>query len=55
MSYFIESEYLCDCIGHMNRVSSKEEQLGREVKREEEQGREGLKTPLVGEQEIKMV
>ena len=55
MSYIIVSEYLCDCIGHVNRVSQKEEEVGRVVEREEEEGREGMKFSLVGAQEIKTV
>ena len=55
MSYIIVSEYLCDCIGHVNRVSQKKEEVGRNVQREEEEGREGMKCSLVGAQEIKII
>ena len=59
MSYIIVSEYLCDCIGHLNRVSEKKEEkeIQKEVKKvrsikveteaEEEVGIKGVKYSLV--------
>ena len=41
---------MCDCIGHVNRVSYREEKEGREVEREEEEIREGIKFSHVGAQ-----
>ena len=55
MSYIIVSEYFCDCIGRVNRVSWNEEEIGREVEREEEEGREGMTYLLVIAQELKIV
>ena len=41
MSYIIVSEYLCDCIGHVNRVSESEEEVerGKEGQRGKGRGR----------------
>ena len=42
MSYIIVSEYLCDCIGHVNIVSVSKKKRQRKVKKgkEVEKGRE---------------
>ena len=58
MSYIIVSEYLCDCIGHVNRVSWKEEKVGRKVEREEKGGKEGkesMEFSIIRAKEIKIV
>ena len=54
MSQIIVSEYLCDCIGRVNRVSQKEEEVKKGREKEEEEKREGWKCSLMGAQKIKM-